>query len=98
MCSFLNTFLDSRHFQLAKYIVVDGESDVHVKNKEFQHSEAKNEDSSICLCFNSFFVRFVTRFAVRFLTRFSARVLTGVWGRGKTINTVYSTTRPNEKP
>ena len=27
---------------------------------------------------------------------FLARVLTRVWGRGKTINTVYSTTRPKE--
>ena len=33
---------------------------------------------------------------VCFLTRFLARVLTRVLGRGKAINTVYSTTRPKE--
>ena len=31
------------------------------------------------------------------LARFLARVLTRIWGRGKTRNTVYSTTRPKEK-
>ena len=41
--------------------------------------------------------KFLPRFLARFLTRFLARVLTRVWGRGKTINTVYSTTRPKEK-
>ena len=33
----------------------------------------------------------------RFLTRSLARVLTKVWGKEKTIHTVYSTTRPEEK-
>ena len=36
-------------------------------------------------------------FLARFLIRFLARVLTRVLGRGKTINTMYSTTRPKEK-
>ena len=36
-------------------------------------------------------------FLARFLTRFLARVLTRVSGRGKTINTVYSATRPEGK-
>ena len=40
---------------------------------------------------------FVSRFMVRFWIRFLARVLTKVWGRGKIINTMYSTTRPKEK-
>ena len=55
--------------------------------------------------FNLFFKQFsvnlsdqiLDRFLARFLTRFLARVLTRVWGRGKTINTMYSTTRPKEK-
>ncbi len=43
------------------------------------------------------FAKFVTRFLGRFLIRILAGVLTRVLGRGKTINTVYSTTRPNGK-
>ena len=37
-------FWDSRHFQLAKYKVVDEESDVQVKNQQFQRPGAKNEE------------------------------------------------------
>ena len=45
---------------------------------------------------NELLFRFSTRFGARFLTRFLIRVLTRVRGRGKTINTLYSTTRPKE--
>ena len=62
----LTKFGDSRHFQLAKYTVLDQESNVQVKNEQLQRPDAKNEEKlpqKVCvllrLCFNSLFHMFV---------------------------------------
>ena len=43
------------------------------------------------------FVQIVDQKPPGFLTRILARVLNRVWGKEKTVNTVYSTTRPQGK-
>ena len=55
----------------------------------FGQFSVKLSDNFLAIC--------LSRFLPRFLTRFFARVLARVWGRGQTIHTVYSTTRPQAK-